>query len=56
MQEDTIRFDSSFILLILKQFLDSWDIEKFIFYSKLSGIEDEKIFRVLEETKAKFVS
>ena len=50
------NFDSTIILLILKQFLNSWSIDKFIFYAKLSGVEDEKIFGVLEQVKAKFVS
>lgn len=56
LEDSTVRFDRSFVLRILKQFLDDGDIEKFIFYAKLSGVDDEKIFNVLEQTKIKFVS
>lgn len=56
LEDSTVRFDRSFVLRILKQFLEDGDIEKFIFYAKLSGVDDEKIFNVLEQTKIKFVS
>ena len=56
LEDSTVRFDHSFVLRILKQFLEDGDIEKFIFYAKLSGVDDEKIFNVLEQTKIKFVS